>query len=108
MSRSGEGRPGTLNGLFSRREGHHVIDVEPNTDFFADRMVMVAGNQSEHPAAAVELERVQNLGAAKRLVKDCGLQVRTVVVNDVVRTQQPIDTAAPVACVPADWAQRRG
>ena len=53
---------------------------------------------------AREPERVEDLGAAKRLVHDFGLLRGVVVVDDVVGPQQHLHLAAPAAHVAADLA----
>src|SRR6266850_262761 len=64
-------------------EGAVVVSVS-----FAAGVVVVARHEREHLAAACEPQRVEDLGAAERLVHHLGLRRRRVVVHHVVRPQQ--------------------
>ena len=89
-----------LNRLPIRREGsgrrlesHDVVDVKPDADSFANRVIVMRRHQREHFDATSQAQGIQNLGAAKSLVPDLGEQIATVVVDDVVRSQQHFDAA---------------
>ena len=73
-----------------------MIDVEADADALADRVVVVARHQREHLAPALEAQRVEDLGAAERLVHDFGLGRRVVVVHHVVGSQQHLEVARQV------------
>jgi hypothetical protein len=76
-----------------------VVDVQPDADALAERVVVMARHEREHLPAARQPERVQDLGAAERLVHHLGLQRAGVVVHHVVGPQQHFGAAAPAADV---------
>ena len=74
-----------------RRKYHHVINLQLDADLLADFVVVMRGDEREHFAAGGKLERVKNIGTAKRLVQYLGLTSAVVVVQDVIGTQQDFD-----------------
>ena len=94
-----------------RLESNDVVDVKPDADSFANRVIVMGRHQREHFDATPQAQGIQNLGATKRFVPDLGEQVAAIVVDDVVRSQQHFDAAvlaATLAALAAFERQARG
>ena len=52
---------------------NQMVNFQAHADFFANRMIVVAGHKGHHASAARQLQRVDELGAAKGFGDDPGL-----------------------------------
>ena len=72
-------------------ERNQVVHLQPDADRFADRMVVMRRHHRQDPGATGELQRVEDLGTAKRLVSDSGPASTAVVMDHIVWSQEDID-----------------
>ena len=84
-----------------------MVDVEADSDVFANGMIVVRGYERKNSCPACQSEGVQEFGATEGAVHDFGLQFTAVVVNNVVRTQHHFNMAALAAGIAALHAFKR-
>lgn len=71
-----------------------MISLQPDPDMLADQVVVVARHRRQDMVTARQTQRIENIGATKRLTTYLGPERAFVIVDNIIGAQQYIHISA--------------